>query len=353
MAAQRRFHVRAARVGAAYDVGQEAQAVFITAVVVLAVLIAIMIIEPLKKFAIDMMIAAPLAIIVAGVVIIVPLIISAVMPLIIAVIVAVTIIMPLIITVIVAVIIIMPLIIAVIVAMIIILPLTIAVIVAVTIIMPLIIAVIMGVIIIMPLIIAVIVAMIIIMPLIITVIVAVIIIVLRIIPVAPRVIAVFTAGVPPPVYAVITAIPIIITITTIPVVGVIPAVPVHHLLYPCRLAVTGMRRPLVRDVISGVLFLRHFPVYERVLRVFGDRADVRIVITLGYGRAQGVGRRVCRRLRPGRFLSRLADPVSQEPPERTVFSVRDCHRAKPVIETGLVSKLNKKASYCPSALIVP
>jgi hypothetical protein len=350
MAAERRFHVRAARAGTANDFGQQAEAAFVMAVAVLAVLIAIMIIEPLKKFAVDMMIAAPLAIIVASMVIIVPLIISAVMPLIIAVIVAVIIIMPLTIAVIVAVVIVVPLIIAVIVAVIIILPLIIAVIMGVIIIMPLIIAVIVAMIIILPLIIAVIVAMTIILPLIIPVILTGIIIVLRIITVAPRVIAVFTAGVPPPVHAVIPAIP---TITAIPVIGVIPAVTVHHALYPCRLAVTGMRRPLVRDVISGVLFFRHFPVYERVLRVFGYRADVRIVITLGYGRAQGVGRRVCRRLRPGRFLSRLADPVSQEPPERTVFSVRDCHRAKPVIETGLVSKLNKKASYCPSALIVP
>ena len=352
MIAQRRFHVRAARAaGATYELGQKAQVVFVMAVVDLAVLMDVMIIEPLAKIAVDMMIAVPLATVVAGMAIIVPLIIFVIVPAVIPIMAVAVVIMPLVIPIMAVIVVIMPLTIPVIVAVIVIIPLIIpimSVIVAVmpliipivltvaVVIMPLTIPVIVADIIIMPLIIPIILTMIIIMPLIIPVILTGIILVLRIISVAPRIIAVFAAGVPPPVHAVIPAVS---TVTVIPVIGMIPAVTVHHALYPRRLAVSGMRRPLVRDIAAGLLFLRHLPVYEHILRVFGYRADVRVVITLGDRRAQGIGRGACRRsLCPGRFLSRLAVPVSQEPPERTIFSVRDCHRAKPVIRTGLVSK---------------
>jgi len=282
----------------------------------------------------DAITVEPLAKFVIGAITVMPVIVS-VMAVMIAVIMAAIIIVPLMIPVIIAAIIIVPLMIIVVIAAIIIMPLTITVIVAVIIIMPLIISVIMAVTVILPLIIPVIMAVTVILPLIIPVIMAVTVILpLIIIPTTvPRVIMAFIPGKPPPVYAVNA-----ITYTMAVIPTAIPAIPINNPLYSRSFVVPGVRRSLIRNIITITinvtgLFPRHFPVYERTLRVFWYRADVRVVIPLRDLGAQGVRGGACRRFDPGRFLSRLAMPVSQEPLERTVFSIRDRHSAKPVILT--------------------
>jgi len=115
-----------------------------------------------------------------------------------------------------------------------------------------------------------------------------------------------------PIYLTIISIDVMIIVLAIVLlvyitfsVGIIglapPLVLVQLLAYSDRLVVSHVRRSLVREEASYCLVFGQFPVDEGILRVFGYRPYVGVVVALRYIGAERVGRRAGR---GGFFLRR-------------------------------------------------